>query len=56
MLKKPIAIYDNWTAYDELSDQIELTEDLATRQLDELLLRLEGKVYWINEEPHLGKV
>ena len=37
MLKKPVTIYDNWSAYDELSDNIVLTEELAMRQLFELL-------------------
>jgi hypothetical protein len=37
MLQKPIFIYDNWTAYDELADTIELTEALATYQLHQLL-------------------
>ena len=37
MIKEPVSVYVNWAAYDELSDNIELTEDLAMRQLDELL-------------------
>jgi hypothetical protein len=37
MLDRPISIYNNWAAYDELSDNVELTEELAMRQLDELL-------------------
>ena len=41
MLNKPTSIYINWAAYDELSDNIQLTEELAMRQLDELL-RLRG--------------
>jgi hypothetical protein len=36
-LKAPISVYNNWSAYDELSDNIPLTEDLAMRELDELL-------------------
>jgi len=36
MLQKPTGIYVNWAAYDELSDNVELTEDLALRQLGEL--------------------
>jgi len=40
---QPLAVYVNWTAYDELADTIELTESLAMRQLDELLrLRSHG--------------
>lgn len=41
MLKHPVSIYINWAAYDELSDNVELTEALALRQLDELV-RLRG--------------
>mgnify|MGYP000131930396 CR=1 FL=1 len=41
MISKPVVIYNNWSAYDELSDNVELTEELAMRQLDELL-RLRG--------------
>ena len=37
MIDKPIYIYNNWSAYDELSDQVELTEKLAMRQLEEIL-------------------
>ena len=39
-LSAPISVYNNWSAYDELSDNIPLTEALAMRELDELL-RLE---------------
>jgi hypothetical protein len=43
MLTHPICVYINWAAYDELSDNVELTEELAMRQLDELLrLRRNG--------------
>ncbi|MHB0856740.1 MAG: hypothetical protein ACYC5M_04135 [Anaerolineae bacterium] len=43
MLKRPLFIYNNWSSYDELSDVVELTEELALRQLDELLrLRRQG--------------
>ena len=38
-----LTIYGNWSAYDELSDGIELTEELAMRQFDEMLrLRANG--------------
>ncbi|HEY3376941.1 MAG TPA: hypothetical protein VGL77_05540, partial [Armatimonadota bacterium] len=37
MIEHPIAVYINWAAYDELSDNVELTEALAMRQLDEML-------------------
>jgi len=36
-LKEPIAVYNNWSAYDELSDDIELTEKLAMKELAEIL-------------------
>src|SRR4051794_18393487 len=35
--KKPVTIYNNWSAYDELSDNIPLTEQLAMKQLNELI-------------------
>ena len=37
MIPQPISVYDIWAAYDELTDKVELTEELAMRQLDELL-------------------
>ncbi len=37
MIREPISVYCNWASYDELSDNVELTEALATRQLDELI-------------------
>lgn len=36
-MNKPETVYINWAAYDELTDDIPLTEELAMRQLDELL-------------------
>ncbi|MGB0073100.1 MAG: hypothetical protein WCC31_20300 [Terracidiphilus sp.] len=36
-LSGPISVYNNWSSYDELSDNIPLTESLAIRELDELL-------------------
>ena len=43
MLHRPTGIYINWAAYDELSDNIELTEAVALQQLDELIrLRRHG--------------
>jgi hypothetical protein len=36
MLARPIGVYINWSAYDELSDVVERTETLALRQLDEV--------------------
>ncbi len=35
-LNQPIAVYNNWSAYDELSDNIELTESLAMKELDQI--------------------
>ena len=37
MIRHPISVYINWAAYDELSDNVELTEEIAMRQLHELL-------------------
>lgn len=36
-LSAPISVYNNWSSYDELSDNIPLTESLAMRELNELL-------------------
>jgi hypothetical protein len=36
-LNQPIAVYNNWSAYDELSDNVELTEALAMKELDQIL-------------------
>ncbi len=36
MLKDPVWVYNNWSSYDELSDNIPLTEALAMRELDEI--------------------
>jgi len=41
MPTQPISVYINWAAYDELPDNVELTEELALRQLDEII-RLRG--------------
>jgi hypothetical protein len=35
-LATPISVYNNWSSYDELSDNIPLTETMAMRELDEL--------------------
>jgi hypothetical protein len=37
LLRDPIFVYNDWSAYDELSDNIPLTEKLAMRELDEML-------------------
>jgi len=43
MVGKPVSIYINWAAYNELSDNVELTETPAMRQLSGLLrLRAAG--------------
>jgi hypothetical protein len=34
---KPVFIYNNWSAYDELSDNIPQTEELALRELNEIV-------------------
>jgi hypothetical protein len=34
---KPINIYNNWSSYDELSDVVKLTEELAMRELNEVV-------------------
>ncbi len=36
LLPAPIWVYNDWSAYDELSDAVPLTEDLAMRELDEI--------------------
>lgn len=36
-LNQPVAVYNNWSAYDELSDNIELTEQLAMKELKEIV-------------------
>ena len=39
----PISVYDNWAAYDELSDNVPLTEGLTLKELDNVLrLRRDG--------------
>ena len=35
-LVKPLSVYVNWAAYDELSDTVKLTEDLAFKQLQDI--------------------
>jgi len=36
LLVDPIWVYNDWSAYDELSDSIPLTEELAMKELDEI--------------------
>jgi len=44
MIRQPISVYNNWSAYDELSDNVALTEELALKQLDEMLRLREAGV------------
>jgi len=37
LLRDPIWVYNDWSAYDELSDNIPLTEELAMRELDQIM-------------------
>jgi hypothetical protein len=37
LLRDPVWVYNDWSAYDELSDNIPLTEQLAMRELDEIV-------------------
>jgi len=37
LARDPIFVYNNWSAYDELSDNVLLTEQLAMKELDEIL-------------------
>jgi hypothetical protein len=37
MLRDPMWVYNNWSSYDELSDNIPLTEALALKELDEIV-------------------
>ena len=42
-LQDPIVVHNNWSAYDELSDNVQQTEQLAMKEMDELLrLRRNG--------------
>src|ERR1700760_2848694 len=36
-LKGPVFVYNNWSAYDELSDKVVQTEELAMRELGEVV-------------------
>jgi len=37
LLRDPVWVYNDWSAYDELSDNIPLTEELAMKELSEIL-------------------
>ncbi|HEY7303182.1 MAG TPA: hypothetical protein VH601_03655 [Bryobacteraceae bacterium] len=42
-IQDPILVYNNWSSYDELSDNVPLTEQLAMKELDQVLrLRRDG--------------
>ena len=36
-MTKPVFVYNNWSAYDELSDNIPLDEALAMKELDHIV-------------------
>jgi hypothetical protein len=43
LLRDPIFVYNNWSSYDELSDNVPLTEQLAMKEFDEVMrLRRDG--------------
>ncbi|GGB17504.1 hypothetical protein [Puia dinghuensis] len=42
--KRPVFVYNNWSAYDELSDKVVQTEVLAMRELGEMLRLRDGGV------------
>jgi len=37
LLRDPVWVYNDWSSYDELSDNIPLTEELATKELNEIV-------------------
>jgi hypothetical protein len=37
ILRDPVWVYNDWSAYDELSDNIPLTEQLAMKELNEIV-------------------
>ena len=37
LLRDPVWVYNSWSSYDELSDKIPLTEELAMKELDEII-------------------
>ena len=44
VLPGPVFVYNNWSSYDELSDNIPLTEDLAMRELNEIVRLKKSRV------------
>jgi hypothetical protein len=46
MIKNPISVYINWAAYDEISDNVVLTEVIAMEQLDYLFRRRGSRNAW----------
>src|SRR5215469_9115650 len=37
LLRDPVWVYNDWSSYDELSDNIPLTEELAMKELNEII-------------------
>jgi hypothetical protein len=46
LLRDPVWVYNNWSAYDELSDRIPLTEELAMRELAQIVRLREFGVHF----------
>jgi hypothetical protein len=46
LLRDPIWVYNDWSAYDELSDNIPLTEELAMRELNEMVRLKKYRVHF----------
>jgi hypothetical protein len=46
MIKNPISVYINWTAYNEFSGNVVLTEAFAMEQLDYLFRRRGSRNAW----------
>jgi hypothetical protein len=52
-----IFVYNNWYAYNELSDNIPLSEQLAMNELDEILrLRRFGNPHFLDPEPQATQI
>jgi hypothetical protein len=46
LLRDPVWVYNDWSAYDELSDNIPLTEQLAMKELEEIVRLKEYGVHF----------
>src|SRR5579863_2079297 len=44
--KQPVFVYNNWSAYDELSDKVVQTEELAMRELGEMIRLMKSGVHF----------